>query len=44
MMIAWLALIAGGAFLLGLMSAVFLDIKTGWVSRHVTQRVRRHPR
>jgi len=30
MMIAWLALIAGGAFLLGLMTAVVLDLYTGW--------------
>jgi hypothetical protein len=40
-MIVWLALIAGGAFLLGLMSTVFLEIQTGWIYRQFRKR---HPR
>jgi hypothetical protein len=30
MMIVWLALIAGGAFLAGVFTAVVLDLYTGW--------------
>jgi hypothetical protein len=35
---AWLALIAAGAFLAGLMTVVVLEIQTGWIWRRYTTR------
>jgi hypothetical protein len=38
---AWLALIAAGGFLAGLMTVVVLEIQTGWIYRRWRKR---HPR
>lgn len=41
MIIIWVVLIAAGAFLAGLMTAVTLEIQTGWIWRTWRER---HPR